>query len=389
MGSRHEFSEDVANFHWGTGTWTDLFYHGHGTISVGASAYQSEAVKLWSDYRVRYIEMGFRAWGVFLSGCADSSSIDVYGLAWVDLTVTGGNQHIDAASPGTVTIRTAEGDDTIGIHMGGRHTDLKVGDGRDVVHLSSGWDTDLTKGDGYLWLDGSHERAGWTAVNAGLLHQGGHFESRSTGNTILVKRADGAVFVDIYGVGSNYYAVDAGTGNHTIRVASPGTNKVFTADGDDDVTVVMGGRFSAVGTGNGQDKVKFVNGWDAVVNKERGSLQYSQMCDLAGKLEVNSHTAKVYGDSTSYGFSLSIDNQDDSEPWKAGRWKAYAVGYADLTVNSRASAWYGDVYGGSNAKANLAGQNSLRIHALIGTTINDNGGNNYLTTGVQYGAITV
>ncbi|ADJ63337.1 hypothetical protein G5B88_09195 [Herbaspirillum seropedicae] len=389
MGSRHEFSEDVANFHWGTGTWTDLFYHGHGTISVGASAYQSEAVKLWSDYRVRYIEMGFRAWGVFLSGCADSSSIDVYGLAWVDLTVTGGNQHIDAASPGTVTIRTAEGDDTIGIHMGGRHTDLKVGDGRDVVHLSSGWDTDLTKGDGYLWLDGSHERAGWTAVNAGLLHQGGHFESRSTGNTILVKRADGAVFVDIYGVGSNYYAVDAGTGNHTIRVASPGTNKVFTADGDDDVTVVMGGRFSAVGTGNGQDKVKFVNGWDAVVNKERGSLQYSQMCDLAGKLEVNSHTAKVYGDSTSYGFSLSIDNQDDSEPWKAGRWKAYAVGYADLTVNSRASTWYGDVYGGSNAKADLAGQNSLRIHALIGTTINDNGGNNYLTTGVQYGAITV
>lgn len=81
MGSRHEFSEDVANFHWGTGTWTDLFYHGHGTISVGASAYQSEAVKLWSDYRVRYIEMGFSAWGVFLSGCADSSSIDVYGLA--------------------------------------------------------------------------------------------------------------------------------------------------------------------------------------------------------------------------------------------------------------------------------------------------------------------
>ncbi|WP_433694184.1 hypothetical protein [Herbaspirillum seropedicae] len=389
MGSRHDFSEDNANFHWGTGSWTDLYYHGTGSISVGASAYQSEAVKLWTDYRVRYIEMGFSAWGVQLVGCSDSSSIDVYGLAWVDLNVSGGNQHIDAASPGTIKIRTAEGNDIISIHEGGRHTDLNVGSGRDTVHLSSGWDTDLAKSSGYLWLDGSHERAGWTAVNIGSLEQGGHFESRSTGNTFLLQRADGAVFADLYGIGSNYYAVDAGTGNQTIRIASPGTNKVFTADGDDDVTVVIGGRYTVVGTGNGQDKVYFVNGWDATVNKERGSLQYSQMCDLAGKLQVNTHTAKVYGNSTSFSFGLNIDNQDDSEPWKGGRWKAYAAAYADLTVNSRASTWYGDVYGGSNATANLAGQNSLRIHALIGTTINDNGGNNYLTTGVQYGAITV
>jgi len=336
------------------------------------------------------MELGFSAYGVGVWGAADSSSINVYGLGWVDIKLTGGNQKLHVASPGEINVRTGNGDDFVSIDEGGGiATRVNVGDGNDTIHLTSGLATNLVKGTGSLRLDGSAYRGGWTTLDAVSLGKGSSLQSSSYGNTFTIQRADSALSVDIYALEGNIYTAKSGTGNQTVRVAAGGYNTVSTADGDDDIAVVLGGRNSVISTGNGKDKVYFDSGINASVSKGRGSLDFSQRLYLSGVLQISTETAMVNGASNSYGLSLNIDNLDASQPWQVGRWKAYALGYADLAVNSRASTWYADVFGGSNATASLAGQNSLRISALIGTTITDNGGNNYLTTGVQYGANTV
>jgi len=389
MGSRHDYYGDNESQIWGGGTWSDIYYHGTGSMVVRASAHQSEAVKLWTDKRARYLEMGIAAWGVGIWGSADSSSIDVYGLCWVDVNVGGGNQTITASGPGEVKVRTADGDDNITIPEGGRYNLVAVAGGKDSIHLGLGVATEIIKGNGALSLDCSKYRSGWTTVAAGVLSGESKIHSRAYGNTINIDRVDAPLVVDISGLEANKYYATKGNGNQTVRVNSAGYNIVSTADGDDDITVVVGGRNNDISTGDGADRVRINSGINASVVKGLGRLDYSQMLYLTGSLEIAAQTAQVSGFSNSFSLNLKIDNQDASQPWKVARWKTYALGNADLSVNSRGSTWYADVFGGSWAKASLAGQNSLRISALLGTTINDNGGNNYLTTGVQYGSIVV
>lgn len=364
---------------------------GQGILEVSGSAYRSgwtniEAVELTDGSKIQSSTYG--NW-VTVNRANGTVTVDMYGLEANRYAVGSGtaNHKINVSSPGYNSIVTVNGDDRIQIDMGGRDTNITTGNGNDSILLSSGIQTTINKGDGSLQVTGSAYRAGWTNLSAGNLNGGASIQSSSYGNWVIIDRASKKVRIDMYGLEANHVETRSGTADHQINVSSPGYNEIFTADGNDSIQVDMGGRKTTIKPGNGHDWIRVVNGIDVNLEKGHGSLNFSQDAYLSGVVQVKSETSRTIGESRSYGLRLEVNDNHARD--QSGRWHGYALNWANVFLDTGSNAFYGSFFGGSWGAVEAKGQNYVQMTALQNTVIKDKGGNNFFTTGVQYGAVTV
>ncbi len=364
---------------------------GQGILEVSGSAYRSgwtniEAVELTDGSKIQSSTYG--NW-VTVNRANGTVTVDMYGLEANRYAVGSGNANhkINVSSPGYNSIVTVNGDDRIQIDMGGRDTNITTGNGNDSILLSSGIQTTINKGDGSLQVTGSAYRAGWTNLSAGNLNGGASIQSSSYGNWVIIDRASKKVRIDMYGLEANHVETRSGTADHQINVSSPGYNEIFTADGNDSIQVDMGGRKTTIKPGNGHDWIRVVNGIDVNLEKGHGSLNFSQDAYLSGVVQVKSETSRTIGESRSYGLRLEVNDNHARD--QSGRWHGYALNWANVFLDTGSNAFYGSFFGGSWGAVEAKGQNYVQMTALQNTVIKDKGGNNFFTTGVQYGAVTV
>ncbi len=377
MGSRIDSWDSYFYKRWNTGTWTDLYYHGMGSVDVRAHNYQSEVVKLftthlswngryWFRTQIDSIQIGVSAYGVLIDAWTRKSNIDAYGLGWIDLTLRSnyGSQTINVGSPGEVKIRTGHSNDSISVYMGGRWTYIDCWNGDDRIWLSTGIGTWIDKGRGYLSVTGSSYRSGWTNIRVAEL-QGGSIESRSYGNWVIAEKATGKVYVSMEGTEANHYQAKSGNADHVIHLASAGYNNVYTADGNDRIQINIGGRSTYISTGNGNDTVDLATGISTTIDKGRGYLRVAGSAYRSGWTNINVNELQGGSiESRSYGNWVIVNKATGNvyvnlEGTEGNQYQAKS-GNADHIIHLT-SAGYNNVYtadGNDRIQINIGGRNT-------------------------------
>lgn len=257
-------------------TWLSIWDGaGNDDISVGAL---NTNIYANSGHDRYYIESGINATIYNGSGYKDvgsnylAGSISVYETNWwsqrhvhvsaYNAYVQSGhhNDQLSAYGLSSAVIEDAGGNNTLTL-SGAGFLKAKMGGGRDVVHLHTGWKTDLVKSGGSLEVHNHNHRGGDTSVWT----DGGHWGS-SLDNLIyrdasawshnIDLRVNRQADVSAYALAWNRINLWGSDGASRLSISSPGTNEIWATRGSDVINVWQGGRWTEVNLDHGNDELR-------------------------------------------------------------------------------------------------------------------------------------
>lgn len=200
-----------------------------------------------------------------------------------------GNDTINVFGLASAIVEDAGGNNTISL-CGAGYLKAQTGNGNDVVHLYTGWNTDLIKVGGSLYVYAHGYRGGNTSIRSrdghwnSSLDYFGYYDASAWSNSVdfrVNKYAD----INAYGLSSNYINLWGSDGGSRMSISSPGTNEIWATRGNDVINVWQGGRWTEVNLDHGNDELRIHSGISAKVTMGIGNKQIVTNY-LAGNLNI-------------------------------------------------------------------------------------------------------
>ncbi|RZS56999.1 DUF642 domain-containing protein [Sphaerotilus mobilis] len=264
------------------------------------------------------------------------SQRDINVSAWYGYVQVGnGNDTIGVHGLSQAIVEDAGGNNTVSLGGGGYLKAVlgwgSVKNGSDTVHLYAGWNADIVKSGGSLYVYNHSYRGGNTSIWTSDGHWNnsldnlGYYDASAWSNNIDVrvnKHAD----INAHGLGWNYINLWGSDGSSRMDITSPGTNEIWATRGNDEINVWEGGRWTDVHLDHGDDWLRIHSGLSAKVSLGNGNKRINTN-HLAGDVSIYEC---AWGTSGSRNMDISAGNVDVKTSFGDDTLKVFGVWTAKI-----------------------------------------------------------